>query len=57
MENGNRSCPERRPGGSSIHTEKMAGDVASARLDLKTVATTVVSIATLGDAIAAFTPD
>jgi hypothetical protein len=35
----------------------MAGDAAGARLDLKTVATTVVSSRDLADAIAASTPD
>jgi hypothetical protein len=35
----------------------MASDVAGARIDLKTVATTVVSSRDLADAIAPSTPD
>jgi hypothetical protein len=56
-ENGNGSCTERLPRGSSLHAEKMVSDLAGARIDLKTVATTVVSSRDLADAIAASTPD
>jgi hypothetical protein len=37
---------EASTGRSNIHAEKMAGDATGARIDLNTVATTVVSVAT-----------
>jgi hypothetical protein len=45
-EDGNGRCTLRRPGGSNILAESMAGDAAGARIDLNIVATTVVGIAT-----------